>query len=65
MSLAKVLEIFAEGNTIENAVENAIKDASKTVDQIKGIYIKDIKADVDNNAVTRYRINAKITFVIN
>jgi len=65
MSLAKVLEVFAEGKTIEDAVENGVKQASKTVDEIKGVYIKDIKADVDNNAVTRYRINAKITFIIN
>jgi len=35
MSLAKVIEVIAEGPTMEEAVENAVIDASKTVHNIK------------------------------
>jgi len=64
MSTAKVLEIIAEGNSIENALDNAVKDASMTVNNIQSVYVKDVKAMVEGNAITRYRVDAKLTFVI-
>ncbi|MFO7983545.1 MAG: dodecin family protein [Desulfuromonadales bacterium] len=64
MSLAKVIEVLAEGKTVEDAVQSAVNEASETVNNIKGVYVKDVQAMVENNMVTGYRINAKITFVI-
>lgn len=65
MSLAKVIEVLAEGSTVEEAFENAVSEASQTVDSIKAVWVDDIEAKVENNEITKYRINAKITFVIN
>jgi flavin-binding protein dodecin len=31
---------------------------------IKSIYIKELEAVVENNKVTQYRINAKISFMV-
>ena len=64
MSTAKILEIIAEGNSIENALDNAVKDASMTVSNIQSVYVKDVKAMVEGNAITRYRVDAKLTLVI-
>jgi len=64
MSLAKVIEVLAEGKTIEQAVENSIKDASKSVEDIKHAYVKDFQAIVENNQIVKYRVNTKITFVV-
>jgi flavin-binding protein dodecin len=64
MSTAKVLEIIAEGNSIENALDNAVKDAGMTVNNIQSIYVKDVKAMVEGNAITRYRVDTKLTFVL-
>lgn len=64
MSIAKVIEVLAEGDSIESAVQAAVKDASKTVRNIKHVYISEMQALVEDNAVTRYRVNAKITFVV-
>ena len=64
MSLAKVIEVIAEGDTIEEAVEDAITHASKTLHSIKSVYLDNIQAIVENNNVTKYRINAKVTFVM-
>lgn len=64
MSLAKVIEVLAEGKTVEDAVQSAVNEASETVKNIKGVYVKDVQALVENNKVTGYRINAKITFVV-
>ncbi len=64
MSVAKVIEIFTEGSSIEQAIENAVKEASTSVNNIKGVYVKEIKADVQDNAIVNYRVNSKVTFVV-
>lgn len=64
MSIAKVIEVLAEGNTIEEAIQTAVNEASESLRQIKQVYIRDIQALVDQGRVTKYRINAKVTFVV-
>jgi flavin-binding protein dodecin len=64
MAIVKVIEVLSEGSSIEKATEAAIKDSAKTVRNIKSVYIQDIQALVKNNKVTKYRINAKISFVV-
>lgn len=64
MSLAKVVEVIGEGDTIEHAVNDTVTRAAKTIHSIKSIYLDNIQAIVENNKVARYRINAKITFVM-
>ena len=64
MSLAKVIEVISEGKTVEGAVENAVKQASKTVHNIKSVYAENIYAVVEGENITKYRINAKVTFVL-
>ena len=64
MSLAKVIEVMGEGSTMEEAVENIVQQASNTVQNIKSVYLENIQAVVENDAVTKYRIDAKVTFVL-
>lgn len=64
MSLAKVIEVIAEGKTIELAVDAAVKEASDSVRNIKSIFIEGIQALVDDSKVTKYRVNVKVTFVL-
>lgn len=64
MSLAKVIEVMAEGETMEQALENAVMLAGKTVEQIKTVYAENIQGIVENNKIVRYRVNAKVTFVV-
>lgn len=65
MSIAKVIEVIAEGETVEEAFENAASEASKSVDSIKEIWVDDIHAKVENGSITKYRIDAKVTFIVN
>lgn len=65
MSLAKVIEVIAEGDTMEKAAENAVKEASRSVKNIKTVYCENIQGIVANNQIEKYRVNAKITFVLN
>lgn len=64
MSLAKVIEVIAEGDTMEKAVENAVSQAADSVHNIKSVYCKNIEGIVSNNRIEKYRVNAKITFVV-
>ena len=64
MSIAKVIEVLAEGDSIQEAVEDAVEEASKTVKNIVHVYVNDIQADVKDNKIKKYRVNAKITFVV-
>ena len=64
MSIAKVIEIIAEGKTVEEAVNSAVETTSKTVDDIKQVYVEGIQAIIEDGKVSSYRVNAKITFVI-
>lgn len=65
MSIVKVIEVLAESEkSWEDAAQAAVKQASKTIKNIKSIYIENMEAKVNNNKIVKYRINAKISFVL-
>jgi len=63
--LLKVVEVLAESEKgWEDAAAEAVRRAAKTVKNIRSIYIEHFEAKVNNNKIVRYRINAKISFVV-
>lgn len=63
--MLKVIEVLAESNkSWEDAAVQAVTKAGKTVHGIKSIYIKDMEAKVEGNKIVQYRINAKISFLL-
>ena len=64
MSIAKVIEVLAEGDSIEAAIESAVTEAADTVRGIKHVYVEGVQAIVEDNEVVKYRVNAKLTFVV-
>lgn len=65
MAILKVIEVLAESDQgWEHAAQEALREASKTVENIRSVYIKEFQATVENNKITKYRINAKISFEI-
>jgi flavin-binding protein dodecin len=65
MPLVKVIEVIAESNQgWEHAAQEALRIASKSVRNIRSIYVKDMQAVVENNQIVNYRLNAKISFVL-
>ncbi len=64
LSVAKVIEVIAEGKTIENAIENAALKAHETVRHVKHVNVENIQAMVENGVIHTYRVNAKVTFLI-
>ena len=64
MSIAKVIEVIAEGNTVENAIKNAASEAGKSIRNVKHINVENIQGIVVDGKVESFRVNAKVTFVV-
>ena len=65
MSMLKVIEVLAESDkSFEDAAQSAVTKASESVRNIKSIYIKDMNASVENNKIVSYRVNTKISFLL-
>lgn len=63
--IAKVVEIIAESpKSWEDAAAVALAEASQTVDNIKEVWVSGMKALVEQNKITGYRLTAKVTFVV-
>jgi flavin-binding protein dodecin len=61
--IVKVIELLSESpKSWEDAVQAVVDEASKTLRNIRSVYVKEFTAAVDNGKVTSYRINAKVTF---
>lgn len=64
-SIAKVIEVISESDqSWDDAVQNALDEASKTVDNIKSIWVENMTAVVEGKRIVRYRLNAKVTFIV-
>jgi hypothetical protein len=64
MSIAKVIEVMAEGENIEAAIQTGVTEAADTVRGIRHVYVEGIQAIVEDDMVMKYRVNAKLTFVV-
>lgn len=65
MSVAKVTEITATSTKgFEEAVKAGIARATKTLKNVKGAWIKGFKVEIENGKVRTYRVDMKVTFVL-
>jgi flavin-binding protein dodecin len=65
MKMVKVIEVIASSEKgFTEATENAVKEAAKTVKNIQSVYVEHMNANVENNEIVSYAVNAKISFVI-
>ena len=65
MSVAKVTEISASSEvSFDDAVKVGIARAHKTLKYIRGAWINEMTVDVKHGDVVGYRVNMKVTFVL-
>ena len=65
MTVAKVIEISAESEgSFEDAMRKGIRKASESVHGIKGAWVKEQKAVIENGEIVSYRVDLKLTFVL-
>ncbi|HEY7159786.1 MAG TPA: dodecin family protein [Acidobacteriota bacterium] len=66
MPVAKVTEITSTSKkSFEDAIQSGITRANKTLKNVKGAWIKSQKIDISNGKITDYRVDMKITFILN
>jgi flavin-binding protein dodecin len=65
MSVAKVVELTSSSTkSFEDAIRTGIDRASKTLQGIKGAWIKEQQVAIENGKVTEFRVNMMVTFVL-
>ncbi len=65
MAVVKVIELLAESEeSWEDAARKAVAEAAKTVRGIRSVYLSEMQATVENDQIRTFRINAKISFVV-
>lgn len=65
MSIAKVIEVIGESSSgWEDAVRNAVQNAARTIDNITGVEVMNLTANVVDGEVKEYKANVKLAFGI-
>ena len=65
MAVMKVIEVLSNSDkSWEDATKKAVKQASKTIKNIRSVYVNEQSAVVNNDEVTEYRVNLKVTFEV-
>lgn len=61
----KVIEIMANSkNSWEDAAQVAVSEASRSVREIKSVYMNEMSAVVHDGKIVEYRVNCKISFAV-
>jgi flavin-binding protein dodecin len=65
-SVARVTEIIASSTvSFDDAVAVGIARACKTLQNVTGAWVQDQKVDVADGKIQAYRVNLKVTFILN
>lgn len=65
MAVLKVIEILSSSEkSWEDATKKAVKQASKSLKNIRSVYVQEQSAAVKDGEVLDFRVNVKITFEI-
>ena len=64
-SVAKITEITAESpESFDHAIRTGIERASRTLKNVKSVWVKDHEISIANNKPERFRVTLKVTFVL-
>ena len=65
MAVAKVSEISAtSGKSFEDAIQTGLSRAAKTLRQIRSAWVKEQQVVIESDKVSMYRVDLKVTFVL-
>lgn len=65
MSVVKIIEVIAQSDKgWEDAAQVAVNEASKSVRNMRSLYIENMQAKIEGTKITSFKIDAKISFVV-
>lgn len=65
MSVARVTEIIAGSkDSFDDAVAKGVKRACKTLKGVTSAWVQDQQAVVEDGKIKEYRVNLKVTFIL-
>ena len=65
MGIAKVVEVNSiSTKSFEDAIQTGIAKVTETVKNVSGAWVNEQKVVVKDNKITEYRVNLKISFVV-
>jgi flavin-binding protein dodecin len=65
MTIARVTEISSTSKTgFEDAIRSGLARANETLRNVKGAWVKEQTVDCKDGAITDYRVNLMVTFVL-
>ena len=65
MAVVKVIELLGESEqSWEDASREVVEEATRTLRRVASVYIKEFQATVENDKVKNFRVNAKVSFVM-
>lgn len=65
MTVAKVVEITSESSeSFEDAIKSGIARAEKSLKNVRGAWVAEQKVVVENGEITSYRVNLRVSFVL-
>lgn len=65
MAVIKVIELVGSSSEgWDDAARNALKEAAETIRSIRGLDVMGQTATVSDGAITEYRTNVRVSFVV-
>ena len=65
MSVVKVIEVIAQSDKgWEDAAQTAVSEAAKSVRNMRSLYVENLQAKIEGTKITSYKVDAKISFVV-
>ena len=65
MAIAKVVEVNSSSNkSFEDAIQTGIQKVTETIKNVQGAWINEQKVVIKDNKITEYRVNLKISFLV-
>ena len=65
MAIAKVVEVNSSSSkSFEDAIQSGITKVTETIKNVQGAWINEQKVVINDNKITEYRVNLKISFLV-
>lgn len=65
MTVTKIIELLGESKTSwDDAVATAVAEAARTVDNITGVRVKNMTANVEDGKIVEYKADVEVAFAV-